>query len=109
MEEIFNKDYFAEAIAAIFADLGPAQAMFGADGESSNVSALLAAAQSLVAFEMSFSTGIKVDNAGSLFNEGPGASNDLFFRLDNLGVVAETTAESIDLDIFSGVSIEAGN
>ena len=41
MEEIFNKDYFTKAIEAIFADLGPAQAMFGADGESPNVSASL--------------------------------------------------------------------
>ena len=106
---MFDKAHFTEALESIFADLGPAQAMFGAASESPNVSALLNAAQTLVAFDMSFSTGIKFENALSVFAEGSDASASLFFRLENLGVFAEATVDSVDLDIFPGVTVEGGN
>jgi hypothetical protein len=109
LEEVFDKAHFTEALESIFADLGPAQAMFGAASESPNVSALLNAAQTLVAFDMSFSTGIKVENTLSVFAEGSDASASLFFRLENLGVFAEATVDSVDLDIFPGVTVEGGN
>jgi hypothetical protein len=109
LEEVFDKAYFTEALESIFAGLGPAKAMFGAASESPNVSALLNAAQTLVAFDMSFSTGIKVENALSVFTGGADASASLFFRLENLGVFAEATVDSVDLDIFPGVTVEGGN
>lgn len=109
MEEVFDKAYFTEALESIFADLGPAQAMFDAAGESPNISALLDAAQTLVAFDMSFSTGIKVENALSVFSGGADAAASLFFRLDDLGVFAEAVVDTVDLDIFPGVSVEGGN
>jgi hypothetical protein len=108
LEELFDKAYFTDALESIFADLGPAQAMFGAASESPNVSALLNAAQTLVAFDMSFSTGIKVENALSVFTGGAAASASLFFRLENLGVFAEATVADLDLDIFPGVTVEGG-
>ena len=108
-EQVFDKDYFTDAIDAIFEYLEPAQAMFGADSESPNVSDLLSAASSLVAFDMSFSTGMKVENAFSVFSGGSDASIGLFFRVDDLGVFAEATVTSVDLDIFSGLSVESGN
>ena len=98
-----------DVVSAIFKDLGPLQAMFGAASESPNVSALLDAASSIVAFDMSFSTGIKVENALSVFTEGAEAAGSYFIRLDNLGIFAEAAAVSIDLDIFPGVTVEDGD
>lgn len=109
LEQMFDKADFADAIDEIFTKLGPAQAMFGADSESPNVSDLLNAASSIVAFDMSFSFGIKVDNVFSVFSGGSDASVGLFFRVDDLGIFAEATATSVDLDIFSGISVENGN
>jgi hypothetical protein len=108
LEELFDKAYFTDALESIFADLGPAQAMFGAASESPNVSALLNAAKTLVAFDMSFSTGIKVENALSVFTGGAAASASLFFRLENLGVFAEATVADLNLDIFPGVTVKSG-
>ena len=101
--------YFADAINAIFNDLGPAQAMFDAASESPNISALLDALSSIVVFDMSFSAGVKVENILSVFAGGADATAGLFFRLDNLGVFAEAAVESVDLDIFPGLSVEGGN
>jgi hypothetical protein len=110
MEEVFDKAYFTEAFESIFANLGPAQAMFGAQSSKRpNVVALLDAADILITFDMSFSTGIKVDKALSVFTGGPDASASLFVRLDDLGVFAEATVDSADLDIFPGVSVQGGN
>jgi hypothetical protein len=110
LEQVFDKAYFSDALESIFANLGPAQAMFGAANASPSVSALLDAAQSIVAFDMSISTGIKVENAFSVFSGGSGASSGLFFRLENLGVFAEATVDSVDnLAIFPGVTVDGGN
>eukprot|EP00956_Cyclotella_meneghiniana_P034230 scaffold102673_cov71-Cyclotella_meneghiniana.AAC.1 len=109
MEQVFDKAFFIDAFNSIFNDLGPAQAMFGAASESPNVSALLDAASSIVAFDMSFSTGIKVQNALSVFTGGVDATASLFFRLNDLGVFAEATIVSADLDIFPGVIVEGGD
>lgn len=109
IEQIFDKTFFTEAFNSIFDELGPAQAMFGASSELPNVSALLDAASSIVAFDMSFSTGIKVDNAISVFTDGVNATASLFFRLDDLGVFAEATVASVDFDVFPGVTVEGGD
>lgn len=109
IEQIFDKTFFTEAFNSIFDELGPAQAMFGASSELPNVSALLDAASSIVAFDMSFSTGIKVDNAISVFTDGVNATSSLFFRLDDLGVFAEATVASVDFDVFPGVTVEGGD
>ena len=110
MEQVFDKAYFNDAFSAIFADLGPAQAMFGAASESPTLSVFIDAASSLLVFDMSFSTGIKVENALSVFSGGaadPTAS--LFFRLDDIGVFAEANVASIDFGLFSRVAIENGD
>lgn len=109
MEEVFDKADFTDAISAMFENLGPAQAMFGAASEIPNVSALLDAASSIVALVMSFSTGIKIENALSVFAEGSNAAASLFFRLDDLGVFAEAMITSVDLEIFPGVDVEGGD
>ena len=109
MEQVFDKSYFTDAISAIFTDLGPAQAMFGAASEVPNILALLDAASSVVAFDMALSTGIKVENVFSVLAEGADAAVSLFIRLDNLGVFAEATVSSVDLDIFPGVAVEHGD
>lgn len=109
MEEVFDKADFTIAINAMFENLGPAQAMFGAASETPNVSALLDAASSIVAIDLSFSTGIKVQNALSVFSGGENAAASLFFRLDNLGVFAEAVIQSVDLEIFPGVAVEGGD
>ena len=109
LDEVFDKAYFTDAVNAIFSDFEPLQAMFGAASELPNVSALLNAMSSIVAFDMSFSTGVKVENALSVFSSGSDASVKLFFRLNNLGVFAEATVTSATLDIFPGVSVEGGN
>ena len=109
MEQVFDKAFFVDAFNSIFNELGPAQAMFGAASESPNISALLDAASSTVAFDMSFSTGIKVQNALSVFTGGVDATASLFFRLNDLGVFAEATILSADLDIFPGVTVEGGD
>lgn len=109
MDQVFDKAYFSEAINAIFDDLGPAQAMFGAASESPNIVSLLNAASSLVAFDMSFSTGVKVENNLSVFTGVAGAAATLFFRLNDLGVFAEATVSSLNVDIFPGVTINDGN
>lgn len=109
MEEIFDRAFFEDAIRTIFQELGPAQALFGAATESPNVSAFLDAASSIVAFDMSFSTGVKVENALSFFAGGVDATASLFFRLNSLGVFAEATIESVNLDIFPGVSVDGGD
>ena len=68
--------------------------MFVADSKSPNVSDLLNAAPSVVAFDMSFSTGMKVESVSSVFSGGSDASIGLFFRVDDLGVFAEATVTS---------------
>ena len=82
--------------------------MFGAASEAPNVSELLDAAASVVAFDLSFSAGFKAD-ALSFFSGGVNADAALFFRLDNLGVFAEATIASVDIDIFPGVSVSGGD
>ena len=109
MEQVFDKAFFIDAFNSIFNELGPAQAMFGAASKSPNVSALLDAASSIVAFDMSFSTGIKVRDALSVFTRGVDAAASPFFRLNDLGVFAEATILSADLDIFPGVTVEGGD
>lgn len=108
MEEIFDKTYFADALSLLFAELGPAKAMFGAASELPNVSALLDAASSVVAFDMSISFGLRVENALSVFSGDANVSPTLFFRLNSLGVFAEATVSSVDLDIFPGVTVQGG-
>lgn len=98
-----------DAISAIFDELGPAQVMFGAASESPNLLALLDAASSLVAFDLSFSTGIKVDDALSVLTGGDSATSTLFFRLNDLGVFAEAAVHSANLEIFPGTIVEGGD
>ena len=109
MEQVFDIAYFIDAINAIFGDLGPAQAMFGAAAELPNVSALLDALSSTLAFDMAISTGVKVENILSFFSGGVDPTASLFFRLNNIGVFAEAVVASVDLDIFPGISVEGGN
>ena len=111
MEQVFDKTYFIHAFNASFADLGPAQAMFGAASESPIISELIDATSSLVAFDISFSTGIKVENALSVFSGGAAedATASLFFRLDDIGVFAEATVDQVNLNLFPGVTIENGS
>ena len=110
MEEVFDKAYFTDALNSLFAELGPAQAMFGAASESPNVSALLDAdaASSIVAFDMSISFGLRVENALSVFSGDAHVSPSLFFRLNNFGIFAEATVSSVDLDIFPGITVQDG-
>lgn len=107
-EQVFDKAYFTATINAIFEDLAPAQAMFGSASEAPNVSDLLDAATSIVAFDLSFSAGIKAD-ALSVFSSGIDTDANLFFRLNDLGVFAEATIASVDLDIFPGISVSGGD
>ena len=109
MEQAFDKAYFTDAFSAIFAELGPAQAMFGAASETPTFSAFIDAASSLIAFDMSFSTGIKVENALSVFNGAADTTASLFFRLDDIGVFAEATVTSINFGLFSRVAVESGD
>ena len=109
MEEIFDKAYFIDIFNATFAELGPAQAMFGAASESPTISALIDAASSLIAFDMSFSTGIKVENALSVFSGAADTTASLFVRLNDIGVFAEATVAPVHLELFPGVAIENGN
>jgi hypothetical protein len=109
MEEVFDKAYFTEAFESIFANLGPTQAMFEAASELPNVSTLLNLARTVAVFDISFSTGIKVDNALSVFSGGSDASASLFFRLEDLGVFAEATIDSADFDLFRKITVENGS
>ena len=94
---------------AIFDDLEPAQAMFGAASETPAISAFIDAALSLIEFDMSFSAGIKVENAPSVFSKTPDSSADLFFRLNDVGVFARAKVASIDFNLFSRATIEGGD
>ena len=109
MEHVFDKAYFIHAFNATFAELGPAQAMFQAASESPIISGLIDAASSILAFDISFSTGIKVENALSVFSAAEDATASLFFRLDDLGVFAEATVAEVNLDLYPGVTIENGD
>jgi len=98
-------------LTQIFDELGPAKAMFGAAEESANVAELLNNANSIVAFDLSFSTGIKVENPVSVFSGSATdtASASLFFRLETLGVFAETSMDKVGVTLFPGVSVEDGD
>ena len=109
VEQIFDKVYFMDAFSEIFQDLDPAKAIFGSASESPNISALLDIVSSIVAFDMAFSTGMKVENALSVLTDGVEAAGSLFIRLNNLGVFAEAAAPSVDLEVFPGVTVENGN
>ena len=108
-EQTIDKTFFIDVFNAIFGDLEPAQAMFGAASEMPAISALMDAASLFVAFDLSFSAGIKVENALSVFSKTPDSSVDLFFRLGDVGIFAEAKVAPIDLDLFSTVTIEGGN
>lgn len=109
VEQVFDTDHFMDAVSAIFDELGPAQAMFGAASELPNVSALLDAASSLVAFDMSFSTGIKVDDILSVVSGEADATGNLFFRLNDLGIFAEAIVQSANIDIYPGSAVKDGD
>jgi hypothetical protein len=109
IEQVFDKAYFEQAFTQIFEELGPAKAMFDAAGQSANVAELLNSAKSIVAFDLSFSTGIKVENALSVFSGSAAASSSLFFRLETLGVFAEASMDDVSVILFPRVDVEGGN
>jgi hypothetical protein len=110
LEVAFGKDDFNNALTEALTFLAPAQAMFGADGLTANVDGLLADAQSVVAFDMAFGFGFKVESLIDFFAEDTSASNigSLFFRIDDMGIFAEATASGLNLDLFSGVGVAGG-
>lgn len=108
MEQMFDKAYFTDAISSIFEDLGPAQAMFGAASQTPYISALIDGVSSIIALDMSFSTGVKVENPQSIFTGGADVGESLFFRLNDIGVFAEAAVASVDLGIFPGITVEGG-
>ena len=109
IEQSFAKVSFSDAFDSIFDKLGPAQAMFGAASEPPDVLTLLDASSSIVAFDMSFSNGIRVENARAFFTDGVDATANLFFRLNDLGVFAEAKVASVDWEIFPGVTVKDGD
>ena len=106
---MFDKASFEAALNSAFDKLGPAQAMFDAGGQSPNVADLLESTQSIAAFDLSFSTGIKVDNALSVFSGSAESSANLFFRLETLGIFAEASLNVVNLNLFSTVNVKGGN
>ena len=111
LEVGFGKDDFNSALTEAFAFLAPAQAMFGADGQTADVNTLLANAQSVVAFDMAFAFGFKVGALTDFFagNTSSSTLGSLFFRIDDMGIFAEASASGLSLDLFSGVSIVDGD
>ena len=98
IEEIFDKSYFQQALGPLFDSLEPAKAMSRAANQSPNiVAALLESAAFVVSFDLSFSLGIKVENALIVFSSGSAASASLFFRLNDLCVFARAKVDSVDL------------
>ena len=109
IEQVFDKANFVDTINAIFQDLEPAQAMFGAASLSPHISSLLESVQTVIDFDLSFSSGIKVENIMNVFNIGSIATASLFFRLKDLGVFAEAALDSVNMVLFPGVSVNNGN
>ena len=81
--------------------------MFGADGDA-DIVALLESAQSVVAFDLSFSAGVKFNSIFDAF-WGATASTTLFFRINDLGIFAEASVKDVNVDLFAGAIVDGGN
>jgi hypothetical protein len=110
IREMFGKIHIQQALKQIFDQLGPVKAMFGAAEQVPQIAGLFDSLQSLIEFDFSFSAGIKVLNTFSIFTPGTNdVSTSLFFRIDNLGVVAEARTNEAAFSIFPGVNVESGS
>ena len=103
LEKALGADDFEAALTSVFADLGPAQAMFGVgSGTAADVAALLAGAELLVNVDFVVSTGFKVGDLKNFFTKSTSdnAIGSLFLRIEELSVSAKASATGLDIDLF---------
>lgn len=114
LERAFGPDDFKDAMDAVFDLLAPAQAIFGEDGGIPQVETLLNNAELLVNFELSISSGLKIDGAlTDFFNFGSSMSDaalgSLFVRIEELDVSATASAPDLSIDVFPGLLVTNGS
>ena len=110
LEETFGVSDFQDSLASVFGELGPAQAMFGAEDSTADVTALLEEAQVIVGFDLTLNTGFKIQGLKDFFTASTSdlALGSLFLRIENLSVSAKASASGLSIDLFPGSSNSVG-
>ena len=101
---------FQAALTSVFGELGPAHAIFGAEGSTANVTALLEEAQVIVGFDLTLNTGFKIQGLKDFSTASTSdlALGSLFLRIEDLSVSAKASASGLSIDLFPGSSNSVG-
>ena len=110
LEETFGVSDFQDSLASVFGELGPAQAMFGVEDSTADVTALLEEAQVIIAFDLTLNTGFKIQDLNQFFtaSTSDSALGTLFLRIEELSVAAKASSSGLSIDLFPGSSNSVG-